>query len=247
MRPIVNEGLVERVREIGRATTPEELSQRGVTRLRSVGMKEVSKLIEMAVNRTLMERTIGASEHEIGELTERAQGTLMELIASHQELARSRSELERTRVELTRELAQLKDRRPVAGEPGSYEHDERAFADALKAELEPLLGPLGPAAVSEVSDRAFRALVAARREATAVRDRRIDLLERRITKLNQSLEATERALAQLAQHKNVDLGIASLYRVVQGLSPLEPDLDAKRQMMARLFEANLALQGKVAI
>jgi hypothetical protein len=244
---IVNEGLVERVREIGRATTPEELSQRGVRRLRSVGMKEVSKLIEMAVNRTLMERTIGASEREIGDLTQRAQGTLIELIHSHQELARSRGELERTRVELARELAQLKDRRSVAGEPGSYEHDERAFAEALSAELEPLLGPLGPAAVGEVADRAFRALVAARREATAVRDRRIDLLERRITKLSQSLETTEGALQQLALRKNVDLGVASLYRVVQGLSPVEPELQAKQQMMARLFEANLALQGKVAV
>jgi hypothetical protein len=35
--------------------------------------------------------------------------------------------------------------------------------------------------------------------------------------------------------------------VVQGLSPVEPELQAKQQMMARLFEANLALQGKVAV
>ena len=79
------------------------------------------------------------------------------------------------------------------------------------------------------------------------RDDAIDRLERRIAKLVRSLEETEAALQRVASMKNIDLGIASLYRVVQGLDAGDGRADEKRAMMRRIFEANVVLQQKRAL
>jgi hypothetical protein len=78
------------------------------------------------------------------------------------------------------------------------------------------------------------------------RDEHVERLERRIAKLMRSLAETEAVLQRVAAMKNLDLGIASLYRVVQGLSD-DPRLDDKRSMMKRIFEANVVLQQKRAL
>ncbi|MFT5153060.1 MAG: GGDEF domain-containing protein, partial [Planctomycetota bacterium] len=48
--------------------------------------------------------------------------------------------------------------------------------------------------------------------------RKIDMLERRLTKLTKSLETTEGELKRVASMKAVDTGLSSIYRNVQGLS-----------------------------
>ena len=72
-------------------------------------------------------------------------------------------------------------------------------------------------------------------------DRRLELLERRLTKLSDSLSSTERTLSKIAQAGAPDEGIASIYREVQGISEDEPDSERKREMMSQIFQANLDL------
>ena len=79
------------------------------------------------------------------------------------------------------------------------------------------------------------------------RDQVIERLERRVAKLVRALEQTEATLQKVAAMKNIDLGIASLYRVVQGLSCEDANLGEKRSMMKRIFEANVVLQQKRAL
>jgi hypothetical protein len=73
----------------------------------------------------------------------------------------------------------------------------------------------------------------------------VELLERRIAKLLRALESAEERIARL-EHTPAQIGVASLYREVQGLDPDARFIDAKRQMMTRIFEANLALHGRAA-
>jgi hypothetical protein len=70
----------------------------------------------------------------------------------------------------------------------------------------------------------------------------VDNFERRITKLTRSLEVTEDELRRMAERKEVDPGVASVFRTVQGLNAGEDDLEAKTEMMASIFDANMALQ-----
>ncbi|MFT4540365.1 MAG: diguanylate cyclase (GGDEF)-like protein [Planctomycetota bacterium] len=72
----------------------------------------------------------------------------------------------------------------------------------------------------------------------------IDLLQRRIAKLTQSLGATEGELQRLAAVKSVDSGISSVFREVQGLSSDDSQLEAKQGLMSSIFKANLQLQLK---
>ncbi len=68
---------------------------------------------------------------------------------------------------------------------------------------------------------------------------RIDVLERRIAKLTHILGITEEELARVALIKGIDLGIASIYRSVQGLSPEASQRERKLAMMRDIFEANV--------
>lgn len=66
--------------------------------------------------------------------------------------------------------------------------------------------------------------------------------ERRIAKLSQSLQLSEQEIARLAQMKDVELGVASIFRSVQGLDAQDTDFERKKELMADIFQANLELQ-----
>jgi diguanylate cyclase (GGDEF)-like protein len=74
--------------------------------------------------------------------------------------------------------------------------------------------------------------------------RKNDILERRISKLVAQLGVTEAELKRIAQLKNVDLGIASIYREVQGLGP-ESQVQRKREMMKEIFTANFHMKREI--
>jgi hypothetical protein len=75
--------------------------------------------------------------------------------------------------------------------------------------------------------------------------RQIENLERRITKLNEMLERTEQDLSRMAAMKLVDPGVASIYRSVQGISPEDEAKALKKELMQKIFEANLELRNAV--
>lgn len=76
----------------------------------------------------------------------------------------------------------------------------------------------------------------------AERNRQIDTLERRVRKLASLLEMTEAELKRVAALKDVDPGISSIYRSVQGLSGAERDFELRRALMKEIFKANLELK-----
>jgi diguanylate cyclase (GGDEF)-like protein len=76
---------------------------------------------------------------------------------------------------------------------------------------------------------------------------RIDVLERRIAKLVHVLGVTEEELQRVAALKGIDLGIASIYRSVQGISSDATFRDQKLRMMRNIFEANLDLKRQTSV
>ena len=75
---------------------------------------------------------------------------------------------------------------------------------------------------------------------------RIDLLERRLAKLTHLLGVTEEELQRVAAMKGIDMGIASIYRSVQGLSSDAANRERKIEMMKTIFQANLELKNKLS-
>jgi GGDEF domain-containing protein len=76
--------------------------------------------------------------------------------------------------------------------------------------------------------------------------REIERLERRVLKLTESLGMTEKELQRIAALKNIDLGISSIYRTVQGLQSDDGNAEQKKEMLKNLFEANLSLRSELA-
>lgn len=76
--------------------------------------------------------------------------------------------------------------------------------------------------------------------------RQIDILERRIAKLTHLLEETEDNLRRIAGMKGIDPGMSSIYRTVQGLSSHEEAFALKKQLMKKIFQANLDLKTAIA-
>jgi len=75
--------------------------------------------------------------------------------------------------------------------------------------------------------------------------RQIDTLERRIQKLTQSLGMTEAELRRALSQKNVDPGVASMYSQVQGLSSDDVQHELKKELMSKIFQANLELRKQI--
>ncbi|MEW6074186.1 MAG: diguanylate cyclase [Planctomycetota bacterium] len=75
--------------------------------------------------------------------------------------------------------------------------------------------------------------------------RQVDVLERRLTKLKELLDATEVELGRIAAMKGVESGLASIYRTVQGISDAAPDYERKKEILTILFEANVQLRKEI--
>lgn len=94
----------------------------------------------------------------------------------------------------------------------------------------------------EVLELAVSRMQDERAQLMADHKRQYDMLERRLSKLAGNLEMTEAELRATMARKNIDPGVASIYRTVQGLSAAEEDAELKKEMMSKIFEANLELQ-----
>ena len=76
-------------------------------------------------------------------------------------------------------------------------------------------------------------------------DLELDLLRRRVAKLTESLRSTEEELRRVLALKDVDSGIASMYRSVQGLSADATNAKARLEMLSAIYESNLELQRRL--
>lgn len=74
---------------------------------------------------------------------------------------------------------------------------------------------------------------------------RIKNLERRLAKLSRTLGMTEEELKRVMRLKNIDPGMASIYREVQGLSADDDNVELKQELMSKIFEANLELRRSI--
>ena len=104
-----------------------------------------------------------------------------------------------------------------------------------------------PAGIQELEERVLRlardwteeALAKALAETQRVHTSEVDVLERRIQKLTKALEDAQAELVRSQAGHEIDPGVASAYRTVQGLRDQH---GAKRDMLEKLFEANLELR-----
>lgn len=255
------ESLKDAVRQMSFRTSLESLRKKGVQQVNVLGIDRIVALIEAAVHRSLRSHLAGTDREAVADATKEE---FLRLLRTNEDLQRQKSEIERQKEraeeeldQLRRDLAKQRQELELKLEQGAlsvanrYEGENAAIARKVAEVLQALVGGQSlPVTVAEekVMELVMDVITGERRAAeearAALRDREVELLQRRIGKLSESLGQTERRLQQVAALKNIDGGISSVYREVQGLRGDETLAGKKKELMAEIFKANLRLQKK---
>ncbi len=256
-------GLVKNLRDVvmklAYSTSVDQLKKQGVRKVNVLGMDRIALLIQEAVKRSLRYKLLALDRDEIAHATKEEFLRLLksneDLEKQHDELRALKEQAEAQVDQLRRELAEqqkLLDQRLASAatdQARRYEGEDRDIASQITDLVQ---GLRDSGQTEEVPARLLELVMGFIRDERrqtieareAVRDREVDLLRRRIEKLNDSLAETEHRLSEVSAIKNLDTGISSRYREVQGLDSHDEEFEAKNELMTSIFEANLRLQGK---
>lgn len=258
----LSEQLKSAVRDMAYRTSVDQLKKRGVTQVNMVSMDRIVALIDEAVHRAVRHHLIGTEREQVIDATKEE---FLRLMRSNEALeneanelrkvqGRAQDELDMLRRELGQAQQMLEAKLAAAAVPAQarIEGENAELANRFLETFATLQDAAG-GDMSRLRDGALTILldfVETERKRTiaateAARDREIDLLQRRVSKLNISLEQSEKRMAEIAALKNVDPGISSIYREVQGLDHGDQLFKKKSALMTDIFKANLALQKKV--
>jgi DNA anti-recombination protein RmuC len=253
--------LRDALRKLSYNTSVDQLRRRGVRRVNVLGLDRVVSLVEEAVYRSLRNRLMGLDRKQVADETK---AEFLRLMRTNQKLSKDREQLREVTersgeevVHLRQELAQQRKllrekleraaRRRVDG----AESDDSEIIARVKelfrkvfagrdADPERMQAHLLKT-VLEVVHVERQSAIEAREE---LHNREVDLLQRRIAKVNQALGDTERQLSETVRGGATADGVASMYREVQGLSPSDTAYRRKKDLVAEIFRANLALQNR---
>lgn len=246
--------LKEAVKRLAYSTSVDQLKRRGVKKVNVLGLDRIVSLIEEAVHRSLRDKLLTSERDEVVDATREE---FLKLLRSNEELRERqvqaeeeahnlRGELQRLRQELEQRVAETMH----TGRAVEYAGENAEIVSQVQMLFEGgREAGLSPEAMQERVLDLVMGFVGREREEleraqAAARDREIDLLQRRIRKLNESLEVSEQRISEVATRQDVDEGIASIYREVQGLSEEGQAAAKKKELMAGIFAANLELQKK---
>lgn len=245
--------LAEAVQKLATKTSVDQLKRQGVREVNVVGLDRIAQFVDEAVHRSLRDKLLLGEREAIADAT---RAEFLKLIRSNEELKQRNDRASEEVDGLRRQIQQL--RQELEGKLDSaqrevrpnWEREDLGIAETVRAVVADALKQRTPG--KGLEQRVLEVvmnLVGEERRATleakaAARDQEVDLLKRRISKLNESLSEAESRLGVMASAKSADDGIASIYREVQGLSPGTGDRERKRELMAGIFAANLALQKK---
>jgi hypothetical protein len=255
----LGKSLRQNLKRLACRTPVEHLIKRGVKEVKVVGLDHIVAMIEEAVHNSLRSKLMTMEREELAGATREE---FLRLLQSHQTLQRSHSEalLAQQRAQdevdqLRRQLGEQKQllreklQRAEEASHARYEGENAEIAlkvDSLFAELadrpEFDLADLRDHVMQVVMDVIGNERKTAVEARELAHDREVELLERRIGKLKESLAHTENHLAKLASIDHVEAGISSIYRNVQGLDRHDRSFERKRELMSSIFESNLALQ-----
>ena len=253
------ETLKDAVRQMSFRTSLDKLKKKGVQNVNVLGIDRIIALIEAAVHRSRKSRLVGSEREAVAESTK---AEFLRLLRSNEDLQREKSQIEQAReraeeeIDLMRRelgekrnLLKVKLERDAMDIANRYEGENqsiamkvaevcRSFAESDGGESATVEERLMELVMDVVSGEREDADIARK----ALQDREVGNLQRRIKKLNETLTTTEQRLQQASTMKQLDKGISSIYREVQGLEQGDAQVGKKKELMADLFKANLRLQ-----
>jgi chaperonin cofactor prefoldin len=262
--------LIQAIRSGAYHTALKNLERQGYRTVTVLPAQKLDEIVSKAIELTLKEYGLPLDIEVVRGLSSDAKVAFVNLVKERDALRQTNEALERERENLSRneelvrrELDQaqrlLTEQRELGAPtvPVEAAGFEKLVRDAALSQVEESLGRLGdgadPALVAELQGLAHRISAAAGRilgQASADgievarrrHDERVELLERRVRKLQSSLAETESMLKRLQEAKAVDPGLPSVYRSAQGISPSDDRFEQKRVLLAEIFKLNVELR-----
>jgi hypothetical protein len=245
-------GVEAEIRARAQKANVGSLLRRGVREIGVLDMRTIESIVQRAVAGALEASHARMSAALRSEVEREAKRDFLELMDRHERALVEKTDVERHRAdladqvarlrsELARQQAELEERRSEKGvmiSPESHAELEQTLQRVLAGFLETASGKLDAASLESSLGECLDGLMG------RVKSSYEDLLERRIEKLNKALAQTEQELVELASAKSIDLGVPSLYRTVQGLSPETAHFERKKSLLALVFLENLEIQGR---
>ena len=255
MEPHINEALTDAVRRWAKPTTPEDLQRRGIRRIRSISLTRVASLIEKAVNRTMLARTLGDVPDDAESFSFAARTEFLRMMGQSPSTrddplqGQAATALERLKQQVAerRRIVEEKRRSLEAGDGAVGAGDielERKLRDLFLqwggSATDP--SPLEREVIRIAVDELRKERASSERARLDDHQRQIDTLERRIAKLNRLLGETEAELQRAVRKAVVEPGKSSMYDTVQGLDAMDEQFEKKTRLMTAIFEANLEMR-----
>lgn len=253
------ETLKDAVRQMSFRTSIDSLKKKGVQKVNVLGMDRIIALVETAVHKSLRSRLVGIEREAVADATKEE---FVRLLRSNEDLERQKSEVEKQKERaeeevdhLRRDLAVHEQELQLRLEQGAleianrYQGENAAIAKKVSEVMRALIRTETikvEDAESKIVEVVMDIVTGERKTAeearAALRDREVDNLQRRIKKLNDSLSQTEHRLQAVSAMKNIDEGISSIYREVQGVDGNDELAGKKKELMSEIFAANLKMQ-----
>ena len=212
-------GLVRSFREVvhklAYTTSVDQLKKKGIDKVNVLGMDRIAFLIQEAVKRSLRHKLIALDRDEVASATKEE---FLRLIESKESSSRQQDELRVQKEQAEAEVEQL--RQELAEQERLLVQRENEF---VQRENE---------FVQRENEVVQRESLFAKQERTFTK------------KLELALHRAlfESGLSEVTATKNLDEGVSSVYKEVQGLSPADHDYRRKRTLMSHIYEANMRLQ-----
>ncbi len=255
----LSQNLMDAVKKLAFKTSIDQLQKKGVKQVNVLGIDRLVALIDEAVHRSLKHKLLGLERDQVADATK---AEFLRMLQTNEDLAKQKDEVEKLKERAEEEVQLLRDelgrqkrnlqerlnfsevdvKRRYAGENAAIAQQIDALFRAQIDRSTPNLAELRDQLLEHtlaLLDTERKAVMIAQE---AARDREIDVLQRRIGKLNEALADSEQQLAHAATAIRQDPGLPSVFKQVQGLSADDVQAAKKKELMAVIFKANLALQ-----
>lgn len=238
---------------------------------RTVSVLQVSRLEELigaAIERVMTDVTADPATGR--RMARGAQVEFLRMLGERDSLSRATEELKREQNNLVENLGSVQGALAEARQELEQElvqQDQESFGElqtALDERLQELFARFGDSNPDAGSAAKWQgSLQPALRDAmlallgTALRRRpgpesetsgaKVEVLERRIRKLNASLDEAQEMLIRLRENRDQEeAGVASMFKEAQGLRGTEKDFEQRRDLMKEIFQINLDLRSEIA-
>ena len=260
------QSLFQLFREHSDVVSVSKLRRQGVRSVTVLDWDRIEELISRAVEEALQRRGIELSPDARRSVNQEALEAFHRLVEQRDQLAESAQSLEEERNELNANLEAVRGQLDRARGELDVERTRRIsaddvliapdrferYAERLATELARVAdGGEDPSDLPDSLRDVAQRLLAQEREqamtrARAQQEERVQLLERRIAKLQGTLDRTEDVVKKLRDAREVDPGIESIYREVQGLDAKDNRYEEKKGVLEDIFKLNVSLREVLA-